>query len=137
MARTVAEWIGKTDDAAVPLRVQLRIWRRDGGICHISKKKINPGDEKQLDHIKALILNGEHRESNLSWALTAFHREKTAAEVADRAESDAQAKKHIGIKADGKTGLEGRSRQTIRESRAARSAGKLPVPPPRSLYQRG
>ena len=52
--RSVPEWIGATDDAAIPPRVRLRVFNRYGGICQLSGRKIMPGNEWDADHIKAL-----------------------------------------------------------------------------------
>ena len=98
MARSVPEWIGKTDDAKVPPRVRLRIFEREGGICHLSKRKIQPGEKWELDHIVALINGGEHRESNLAPALVQPHREKTRKDVAAKAKSARVRSKHLGIR---------------------------------------
>lgn len=141
MVRAVAEWVAAHDDQDVPPRVQLRIWRSqmdaEGVVrCHISGEAIRPGDDTQLDHKVALILNGKHCESNLAFCLTRFHREKTAEEVAIRHGNDARAKAHAGIKTTEKTGLEGRDKQQKRAAKDRRTAesGKLAAPPRRSLY---
>lgn len=96
--RSVPEWIGKTPDTAIPLRVKLRIWEREQGICHLSGRKIRPGEPYDFDHKIALINGGEHRESNLFPALRDKHREKTALDVAEKAESARIRSKHIGAK---------------------------------------
>lgn len=98
MSRTVPEWIGKTPDSAIPPRVRLRIFEREDGRCHISGRKIGPGDEWDLDHGVALCNGGEHRESNLFPALRDKHREKTKADVALKSKSARIRKKHYGIK---------------------------------------
>ena len=99
MARTTDEWIGKTDDQKVPDRVRQRVFDRENGICHITGKKINPvRDEWDLDHKLALILGGEHRETNLFPALRLHHRRKTAVEVAVKAKIARVRQKHLGIK---------------------------------------
>lgn len=98
MTRSVPEWIGKTDNQRVPDHVRLRIFQAHGGICHISKRKITPADQWDLDHVIALCNGGEHRESNLAPAIRSKHREKTAEDVATRAKADARAKRHNGIK---------------------------------------
>ncbi len=141
MTRAVPEWIGKTDDAAVPNRVRLRIWRRqenaDGyAICHISGIPIRPQDSFELDHIQELVLGGQHRESNLAFALTQHHRQKTASAMAVRAETDAQAISHRGLGAVTETGLQGRTKDQKRaaKDRRAAEAGKLALPPRRGLY---
>jgi 5-methylcytosine-specific restriction protein A len=95
MSRAVDEWIGKTDNAKVPPRVRVRIFEREHGRCHISGRKIMPGDLWDLDHGIALINGGEHRESNLFPALRDKHREKTRADVAEKAKTAAVKAKHI------------------------------------------
>jgi 5-methylcytosine-specific restriction protein A len=95
--RTVAEWTGSSPDAKVPARVRLRIWEREGGRCHLTGRKIMAGDQWDLDHRQALCNGGAHAESNLFPALRDKHREKTAADVAQRAKADRTRKKHLGI----------------------------------------
>jgi 5-methylcytosine-specific restriction endonuclease McrA len=95
MSRAVPEWIGKTDDAKVPRRVRLRIFEREEGRCHISGRKIRPGDLWDLDHGVALINGGEHRESNLFPALRDKHREKTREDVGQKAKTAAVKAKHV------------------------------------------
>ena len=97
MPRTVKEWIGKTDDTPVPPRVKIRVFEAHKGICHISGRKIRPGDAWQCDHVKPIIADGENRESNLAPALTEPHKEKTAQEVADKSKIARIRKKHLGI----------------------------------------
>jgi hypothetical protein len=97
--RSVPEWIGKTPDAKVPEAVQLRIWRRQEGVCAVTKRKIGPKDKKRLDHIKPLSMKGEHRESNLQWILEEdAHKPKTAKEAKSRAKADRQGRRAAGIK---------------------------------------
>ncbi len=98
MTRSVDEWIGANDDAAVPPRVRLRTFERFGGICQLTGRKIMPGDEWQLDHVRALAMGGEHRESNLVPVLKAAHREKTKQDVKDLAKARSVKARHIGIK---------------------------------------
>lgn len=96
--RTVTEWVGKTDDAAIPDRVRVRIFERHGGICHLSGRKIKYGEPWDLDHIVALINGGSHCESNLAPALRDKHRKKTAADVAEKAMVYRKRAKHLGLK---------------------------------------
>lgn len=98
MSREIPEWKGKSDDSKIPDRVRLRIFLRDGGICHISGRRILPGDHWDADHIIPLCNGGEHRESNLAPALRSKHREKTAVDVAVKAKNDRVSKRHLGIK---------------------------------------
>lgn len=97
MSRSVEEWIGKTDDTPIPKRVQLRIWEAHGGICHVTQRKIQPGEKYHFDHIIALCNGGKNRESNIAPALAEAHREKTADDVKLRAKIDRVRKKHLGI----------------------------------------
>ena len=98
MARSVEEWIGKTDDSKIPGRVRLRVFDRHNGICHISGRKISAGEAWQCDHIVALANGGEHRESNLAPALTEPHKDKTKSDVAEKSRVVRKRKKHLGIK---------------------------------------
>lgn len=97
MPRSVEEWIGKTPDSKVPDRVRLRIFKSYEGRCYLSGREIQPGEKWEVEHKVALILGGEHRESNLAPALSEFHKPKTAAEMKVKAKTDAIAKKHLGI----------------------------------------
>ena len=98
MTRSTPEWIGKTDDAAIPPRVRVRVFDRHGGICHISGRRIRAGEAWDCDHIIALANGGEHRESNFAPALKAPHREKTKADVAEKAVVYRKRAKHLGVK---------------------------------------
>lgn len=94
-ARSVPEWIGSTPDAKVPPRVRLRIFEREEGRCHLSGRKIRPGDLWDLDHKVALVNGGEHRESNLFPAMRDKHHKKTAEDVAEKAKTYAVRAAHI------------------------------------------
>lgn len=96
--RAVPEWIGKTDDTPVPPRVRLRVFERYGGRCYLSGRKIMSGDRWDVEHIKAISLGGENRESNLAPALTAPHKIKTRADRAAKKKADRIRKRHLGIK---------------------------------------
>ena len=98
MSRAVSEWIGKTDDTRPPPHVRLRIFERYKGICHWSKRSIRPGDDWDVDHIKALINGGENRESNMAPILRGKpHKEKTAADVAEKSRNYRKRAKHFGL----------------------------------------
>lgn len=98
MSRAVDLWVGKTDDQAVPPRVRLRVFEREGGICWLSKRKIMAGEKWELDHKVALINGGRHAEDNLAPALVGPHREKTKADVALKAKTARIKARHLGIK---------------------------------------
>lgn len=96
--RTVPEWIGKSPDAKIPRRVRLRVFLDYEGRCWLSGRKIAPGELWDLDHKVALANGGEHRENNLAPALRDKHREKTAADVAEKSATYRKAAKHAGIR---------------------------------------
>lgn len=97
MTREVEEWIGASPDTAIPKRVRLRVFERCGGRCHISGRKIMPGDKWDMDHVVALVNGGENRESNLAPALSTEHKIKTAADVAQKSKERRVRAKHIGL----------------------------------------
>jgi 5-methylcytosine-specific restriction endonuclease McrA len=133
MSRAVKEWVGKTDDTPAPPRVRLRVFQRENGICHLSGRKIEAGEPWQLDHKIALINGGENRESNLFPALADKHKEKTKADVAEKAKVAATAKKHIGAtRPAGKL----RGAPFPKSAQAQHRADRDPKPhlPPRALY---
>lgn len=98
MTRSLALWVGKTDDAKVPPRVRLRIFEAHGGRCWISGRKIRPGDAWDLDHKLALINGGRHSEDNLAPALRDRHRDKTSDDVAVKSKTARLRAAHLGIK---------------------------------------
>lgn len=96
-ARSVPEWIGKTPDTKIPKRVRLRVFEAHEGRCHVTNRKIRPGDEWDVDHVLALANGGENRESNLAPILRQAHREKTARDVAQKAKDKRVRAKHLGL----------------------------------------
>lgn len=96
MSRSLPEWIGATPDTPIPPRVKLRVFERHGGVCHLSGRKIMPGEPWDCDHVKALINGGENRENNLAPALRDKHREKTAEDVAEKSHVYRMSAKHKG-----------------------------------------
>lgn len=98
MPRTVKEWIGKSDDAAVPPRVRLRVFDKFNQCCAgcglplISKRWT-------CDHKIALINGGENRESNLQpLGDTCCNKKKNAADVAQKAATYASRSRHMGAR---------------------------------------
>ena len=96
--RSVTEWIGRDNDDRPPPHIAQRIFDRHGGVCHISGHKIVPGDEWDVEHVKALEDGGENREANMAPAWRPKHREKTAKENSQRKKADRIRRKHIGVK---------------------------------------
>lgn len=97
MSRSVPEWRGASDDTAPPPRVKARVFLAHDGVCHLSGRKIRPGDVWQCDHVVAIINGGENRESNLAPALAEAHREKTAEDVAIKSKTARIRAKHLGL----------------------------------------
>lgn len=137
MPRATPEWIAKTPNSKVPPRVSLRILRAYDNRCYLSGREIRPGDVWELEHKVALILGGEHRETNLAPALAEFHKSKTAAEMKIKAKTDTLAKKHLGIAAEGPKLQGAPFRKTLKSAaREAKARDKLPTPKrPRQLYE--
>lgn len=98
MARTVTEWIGKSDDHRAPGKVRDRIMAREGNRCHLCTREIVSGEKWDLDHVVALINGGENRETNLKPAHRKCHVDKTAADVAEKAKIAAKRMKHLNIR---------------------------------------
>ena len=98
MAREVPEWIGKTDDSKVPLRVRLRCFLAHNGRCHLCDRQIRLGDDWELDHKIALINGGGHREKNLAPICDFCHPTKTAKDVAEKSDTYKARLKHYGLK---------------------------------------
>ncbi|MGA7809656.1 HNH endonuclease [Bradyrhizobium sp.] len=95
----MSEWIGKTPDASIPARVRLRVFERYGGRCHFSGRRIMAGEHWDCDHILALCNGGEHREANLAPILRGKpHKEKTAADVAEKSRVYRKRANHVGVK---------------------------------------
>lgn len=115
MARETAEWIGANDDSRAPPRVRLRVFEAYKGRCHWTGRKIEVGDEWDLDHVTALINGGSNRESNLAPILRGKpHKEKTAADVAEKSKVARIKAKHLGVFPKSKSKLQSRGFQTSR-----------------------
>ncbi|MGH1350756.1 MAG: HNH endonuclease [Methyloligellaceae bacterium] len=95
--RKTDEWIADHDDQAIPVRVKLRIWEREGGKCHLTGKKIMPADKFEYEHRIALCNGGEHRETNIAVALKAPHKKKTKKDRNLKKKTDRLKKKHFGL----------------------------------------
>jgi 5-methylcytosine-specific restriction protein A len=98
MPRSTPEWIGKSDDAAVPPRVKMRVFLRQDGRCAGCTRKLGPGDRKTCDHVKPLILGGENREGNLqTLGEDCCGAGKTRADVAAKSRVYGRAARHAGF----------------------------------------
>jgi 5-methylcytosine-specific restriction protein A len=95
MTRSVPEWIGKTDDSAIPVRVKLRVHANAEGRCAKCGVEAAVG---QYDHAISLILGGENRESNLQFLCTPCHKAKTKLDVKLKAKVARVRARHLGVK---------------------------------------
>lgn len=84
MARTVKEWIGKTDDSMPGKPVRERLLRIFPA-CYLCTRPFVAGDKVELDHKVALRDGGENRERNLRPVHKHCHATKSAKEQTDRA----------------------------------------------------
>lgn len=98
MARTTPEWIGDTDNSAIPPRVKVRLFEAAEGRCQNCGVQIRPGNGPEYDHIKALVNGGENKESNLQVLCRACHGAKTKGDVAEKSAVARVKAKHIGAK---------------------------------------
>lgn len=98
MSRSVAEWVGKNDDARPPAHVRLRIFERHQGHCHFSGRRIMPGEHWDVDHVVALVNGGRNAESNMAPILRGKpHKDKTAADVAEKSRTYRKRSAHVGL----------------------------------------
>ena len=95
MARALPEWIGKTDDSAIPPRVTLRVWDRCEGKCHRCGRAIPVGDAWIIEHLVAIILGGANAERNLCLTCSWCKPLKDAEDVAEKAATYAVRSKHL------------------------------------------
>jgi 5-methylcytosine-specific restriction protein A len=95
MSRSVPEWIGKTDDSAIPVRVKLRVHAKAEGLCAKCGVEAATG---QYDHIIPLIIGGENRESNLQFLCTPCHKAKTKLDVKLKAKVARVRSRHLGLR---------------------------------------
>lgn len=100
MTRSTPEWIGKTDDTAIPPRVKARVMEKQGGKCCFCNRKLGmAGEVIEFDHIIALINGGENRENNLQAAcgMCGGHKAKTREDVAEKSRVARKKAKHFGF----------------------------------------
>jgi 5-methylcytosine-specific restriction endonuclease McrA len=88
--RAVPEWIGRTPESMPTVKVLLRIFDRQDGICACGcNTRMNfERDQIDCDHRVALKDGGENREANLQLLLRRHHITKTSAEAVARAEAE-------------------------------------------------
>lgn len=100
--RTVPDWIGATPDTAIPPRVKVRIFERDGGRCQHCTRKVGPGFTPfAYDHVVALVNDGAHSEANIQLLCVECHANKTGRDVAEKSKVASVRAKHLGLKPKG------------------------------------
>ena len=74
-----------------------RVFDRAGGRCALCTRALTIRDTKCIDHIVALIADGENAEGNLQLLCEPCHRTKSAVDVAEKAKVYALNMKHLGF----------------------------------------
>jgi 5-methylcytosine-specific restriction protein A len=87
MARSVPEWIGRTDDSMPGRNVRDRLSRDQGDCCAICRHPFGPKRRAHCDHIVPLADEGENRGSNLQMICADCHKAKTSVEATARAKT--------------------------------------------------
>lgn len=98
MTRSVKEWIGKSDDEAIPARVKIRVFDRCNGQCRNCGVRIGASVRPAFDHVVALVNGGQNRETNLQLLCLPCHSQKTQSDVAQKAATYRKRLTHLGIK---------------------------------------
>lgn len=98
MARSVPEWIGKTDDTPIPPRVKIRIFDNNNKQCCHCNRLILGRLLPRYDHIIALANGGENRESNIQLLCSECHTEKTRQDTHTKSVIYKKRIRHLGIK---------------------------------------
>ena len=99
MTRSTPEWIGSTDDSAIPARVKLRIFDRFNGACAVCTLRIGGSLRPAYDHVQAIINGGTNSEANIQLLCSPCHARKTNADVAEKSRNYRKRTKHLGITA--------------------------------------
>lgn len=102
MSRSVIEWIGASDDQAIPPRVKVRVFTAFGGRCAVCDLPIAGKLRPAYDHRIALINGGENRESNLQLLCVPDHQVKTRVDVGDKARVYRKRLKALGLRPKGR-----------------------------------
>jgi 5-methylcytosine-specific restriction endonuclease McrA len=89
------EWIGRHPDSAIPARVKVRIYDRQGGRCDGCGRKFDAKLTPEYDHRPALINGGQNRESMIFAVCQVCHPERTRADVAEKSDTYGMRLKHI------------------------------------------
>lgn len=138
MARTVKEWIGRTDDTPPSAACKRRILERQDYRCALTGLPFDDKHKPRFDHKVPLWLGGKNAESNLQ-ALRddEAHKPKTKAEAKVRAKVHAVIDKRFGLKPRPKAKIPSRPGSLKIEKRPRIDKSALPpLPPPRLMRTR-
>ncbi len=107
---------------------RVRIFDGNDEHCHICGLRIHIGQQWEADHVKARWKGGTDIIGNYRPAHVDCHKEKSAAESAERAKEVAVRAKHIGATPPPRRPIQsqGFPKRT--------KPDKLPIPPRRSIY---
>jgi 5-methylcytosine-specific restriction protein A len=97
MSRSTPEWIGKTDDARIPPRVMDEVARKANDCCQKCGRAVGGKLRAEIDHVIPLIINGQHRQSNLQLLCHECHGAKTALDVKLKSKIAKGRKKRMGF----------------------------------------
>lgn len=98
MSRSTPEWIGESDDQAIPARVKIRVFDAFGGRCSVCTLRIAGKLRPAYDHATAIINGGKNRETNLQLLCVPCHAVKTKTDVAEKSVTARKRAKHLGIR---------------------------------------
>lgn len=93
--RAVPEWIGRDPATAIPDRVKLRIYDRQGARCDGCGRKFDAKLPPEYDHRPALKNSGQNRESMIVAVCHECHSARTKDDVAEKSETASMRLKHI------------------------------------------
>jgi 5-methylcytosine-specific restriction enzyme A len=96
--RELPEWIGATDDTAIPARVKIRIFDLSKGCCSVCTLQVAGKLRPAYDHVIAIVNGGANRENNLQLLCSPCHLLKTRGDVAEKSITARKRAKHLGIK---------------------------------------
>lgn len=130
MTRTVKEWIGKTPDTPPPKSCKRRIIARQGERCAACGLQFMGPVKPEFDHIIALTLYGENRESNLQALCGGCHKTKTKGDVKAKAKVARLQDKRFGLSGP-RQKIQSRGFGKAEPQRKATRPLKKPLPPRR------
>ena len=74
---------------------RLAIYERDNGICYLCEQPIKAGEPWDVEHVRALALDGEDNEKNMRPAHVDCHRTKTRDDVTRSSKAKRQKQKAV------------------------------------------